>query len=535
MSADARGAALDALGGAAASTPTFDDVFSLRKPKDLGAGLSSAGQSAVKGVLLGAGALVSAPIMGARADGAKGFAKGLGLGLASAVVLPVVGGAVAATQVVRGAVNTPEAVQSASRGKRYDSRTRRWVAEDLERDGAWLGTTTDEAIFARAEARAEARGTKAGIGGLLDEASRVGADESGRGRPAETEYYDCLEVAPSATSGEIRRQYYVLARKCHPDKNLDDPDAKAKFQKIGEAYQILSDEKLRAQYDARGKEGMEDVPVVNPAAFFGVLFGSEQMENFIGRLKLATLAMAGTDLTREEQDLLQRRRETRLAIKLASMLDVYVDWQPPRGSAIGKKERANAFVEMMKPIAETLVNASFGTVMLKKIGWVYKLEAEKYLHDPLAGTGTWLDLGLRSTGVTMQQKSSTLKNKFAALKAGINVVREVQSTEHDIAGATSEQHATELRAKQQQDILPHVIDALWSTSAVDIESTLRHACSKTLHDASASRPRRAARAKALHLLGDTFSRVAPETNARDHGDVQVLIENALRAAFEPQR
>jgi hypothetical protein len=173
--------------------------------------------------------------------------------------------------------------------------------------------------------------------------------------------------------------------------------------------------------------------------------------------------------------------------------------------------------------------------MLKKIGWVYKLEAEKYLHDPLAGTGTWLDLGLRSTGVTMQQKSSTLKNKFAALKAGFNVVREVQSTEHDIAGATSEQHATELRAKQQQDILPHVIDALWSTSAVDIESTLRHACSKTLHDASASRPRRAARAEALHLLGDTFSRVAPATNARDHGDVQVLIENALRAAFEPQR
>ena len=227
------------------------------------------------------------------------------------------------------------------------------MAEDLERDGAWLGTTTDEAIFARAEARAEARGTKAGIGGLFDEASRVGADESGRGRPAETEYYDCLEVAPSATSGEIRRQYYVLARKCHPDKNLDDPDAKAKFQKIGEAYQILSDEKLRAQYDARGKEGMEDVPVVNPAAFFGVLFGSEQMENFIGRLKLATLAMAGADFA-EEQDLLQETARRRLAIKLASMLDVYVDWQPPRGSAIGKKERANAFVEMMKPIAETL-------------------------------------------------------------------------------------------------------------------------------------------------------------------------------------
>lgn len=405
MSADASAAVLEALGGATAATPTLDDVFSLRKPKDLGAGLSSAGQSAVKGVLIGAAALVSAPIVGARAEGARGFAKGLGLGLASAIVLPVVGGAVAATQVVRGAMNTPEAVASASAGKRFDSQTRAWVAEDLVADGAWLGTTTDEAIFARAEARAEARGTKAGIGGLLDEASRAGGH-----------------------AGRVRR------------------------------------------------------------------------------------------------------------LKLAAMLDVYVDWKPPRGSAIGtEKERANAFVEMMKPIAETLVNASFGKIILNKIGWVYKLEAEKFLHDPLAGTGTWLDLGLRSAGVTMQQKASTAKNKFATLKAGVKVLKTVASTEQDVTAATSEQHAAELRAKQQHEMLPHVIDALWSTSAVDIESTLRHVCSKTLHDASASRPRRAARAKALALLGDTFARVAPETNARDQDDVQVLIENAIRAAFEPQR
>jgi curved DNA-binding protein CbpA len=44
-----------------------------------------------------------------------------------------------------------------------------------------------------------------------------------------------------------------LALKFHPDKNKDDPEAKENFQKINEAYKILTDEEKRKIYDKTGK------------------------------------------------------------------------------------------------------------------------------------------------------------------------------------------------------------------------------------------------------------------------------------------
>jgi len=66
----------------------------------------------------------------------------------------------------------------------------------------------------------------------------------------ETELYDILGVKPNATSNEIKKAYYKLARETHPDKVGDtDPNAKEKFQKVGHAYQVLIDEGNRKKYD----------------------------------------------------------------------------------------------------------------------------------------------------------------------------------------------------------------------------------------------------------------------------------------------
>lgn len=62
-------------------------------------------------------------------------------------------------------------------------------------------------------------------------------------------YYEVLEVAQKATQKEIKKSYYRLAKKYHPDHNRNDPAAAAKFKAVGEAYRVLSDSGARAEYD----------------------------------------------------------------------------------------------------------------------------------------------------------------------------------------------------------------------------------------------------------------------------------------------
>ena len=67
---------------------------------------------------------------------------------------------------------------------------------------------------------------------------------------SDKDYYSTLQISKSATPQQIRASFFALAKKYHPDLNKEqDENSKEIFQKINEAYQILSDEKLKSQYD----------------------------------------------------------------------------------------------------------------------------------------------------------------------------------------------------------------------------------------------------------------------------------------------
>ena len=65
----------------------------------------------------------------------------------------------------------------------------------------------------------------------------------------EKDYYKVLGVDKKADANTIKKKYRSLARELHPDKTKGDKKLEDRFKEVSEAYDILGDEKKRAEYD----------------------------------------------------------------------------------------------------------------------------------------------------------------------------------------------------------------------------------------------------------------------------------------------
>jgi molecular chaperone DnaJ len=128
------------------------------------------------------------------------------------------------------------------------------------------------------------------------------------------DYYKTLGVPKTSTAAEIKKAYRELARKWHPDANKGSSEAEERFKEITEAYNVLSDEKQRKEYDEqRSVFGRFGAPTpgrpgtAGGGSFdFGDLFGGEGLGDVIGGIfrggrpgPAAGRARRGTDVETE--------------------------------------------------------------------------------------------------------------------------------------------------------------------------------------------------------------------------------------------
>eukprot|EP00038_Savillea_parva_P004240 m.135552 g.135552 ORF g.135552 m.135552 type:complete len:646 (+) comp11419_c0_seq3:259-2196(+) len=514
--------------------PDMPQLFSLRKPKDARAGAASAAKSLAKGVVGGVAALFVAPVVGAREGGVRGFVKGVGAGVISAVALPVAGACVGAVQLGRGIANTPHSVMERARGHFWDERKRKWVDYDPKLQ-------------------------------IEAEAVNERSDDAGDG-PKETGLYELLEVEPTATADEIKKSYYKLARSAHPDRNPDDPSANERFQKLSQAYQVLSDPKARQQYDLRGEESVSGGGMMDGAIFFTMLFGSDRFNGLVGELYCATsVRLSGTAGSERALERAQMARVAKLAEKLVERLVVY---------ELGNKDEFKSTAEKE---ALELSTASFGGVILESVGSAYEsaaIEAMGGLQGMRESVRSWgRSFGRYYTAAKSVANVMSMQNKMekrmkmrekeklkAEKKAGqassdaegndasggaaratadgesdyVPPFADASGEDEDVEAAAAAQAAADMAEdmEMQKEALPTILRALWSANAIDIAKTLKVVCKAVLYGGHGIDPvlkeTRATRAQGLLLLGRTF-RVAGAA-AADSFDADAFQDTMFNAA-----
>jgi len=498
----------------------FDEFLKKSKPKNLADGLGRGVNSIVGGALGGVGIAVLAPTAGFAAGKKRGGVLGGIAGAAGGAVVGVIGGAgmllggtvSGVTQVVRGAAATPAAIKAKKDGKWWNEAKNEWVLTNLKEISI---PVNDDDLLKKIEDD-------------LDSAGKPSTTQSTEVK--ETYYYDALEIDPNADPSSIKRRYYILARKYHPDKvGQDDKESAEKFKQIAEAYQVLIDPQLRQKYDKDGRDGLSgdktdvnDNQITDPSILMAFLFGSDKFNDYFGRLSTSTSTMLGDSakLSKEDSRILQERRCARLAIKLAEKVEPWL------------MDDFDLFKMMSASEAEELSKASFGYELVMVLGMAYEVTALQFLGSTESGIGM-PSIGKWAAGqkATLKQKKVGRQTQVKSLRATFTAMQLQKEYQQKIKEAETPEEKARLEKEFEEVSQATVLSLIWTKTVVDITSTIHKTCQMLFFDQNVDKNSRKKRAHAVKNLGLLFQSTQ-EPNKPKQAAKDLFEEAALAAMVE---
>ncbi|SCV01610.1 LAMI_0G12552g1_1 [Lachancea mirantina] len=375
----------------------------------------------------------------------------------------------------------------------------------------------------------------------------------------DTEYYDVLGIDPKATPAEIKKAYRKKAMLTHPDKHPDDPEAQVKFQAVGEAYQVLSDDSLRARYDEFGKEeaipqqGFEDA-----AEFFTTIFGGDGFQDWIGEFSMLKNLSKGAEiigdeseapatqsdatdvvhhdgktskptkhsdkLTKEQRDRLVEMENERRAEKKKQVeeLSKKLDDKIAHYVTAAQNNHLDEFDAKLNQEIEELKLESFGLELLHLIAKIYKTKANNFLMSQKTHGFSKLITGVRD-------KTKTAKSAWGILSSAMDA----QSAMKELEKLDMEKMDDYERAEVEKFITGKVLGTAWVMSKFEAQGKLKEVCDKILTDKNVPTKQRIVKAKALLYIANKFSSAVRSPDEAE--DARVFEELILDAQGKRRR
>ncbi|CCH61303.1 hypothetical protein TBLA_0E02490 [Henningerozyma blattae CBS 6284] len=325
------------------------------------------------------------------------------------------------------------------------------------------------------------------------------------------EYYDVLGVSPKASAIEIKKAYRKRAMETHPDKHPDDPDAQAKFQRVGEAYQVLSDEELRKRYDEFGKDyAIPQQGFTDAQEYFTAIFGGESFGDWIGEFSIfkqmnemaekeQEQEQGGPDgkMTKEQrakaQEMEKKRREDvlkqidELSVKLNKKIEDYMIAE--------KQGRLKEYEMKLHQEIEDMKLESFGLELLHLIAKVYHGRANDFIMSKKT-------LGISKFITGPVNNARSVKETYNLVSTGIEAQKSIKSMSEVDQDSLDEYE----KAKFQNMMAGKALGVMWAMSKFELERKLKEVCNRILNDRHVSTSIRINKAKVMNFFAEQFER-----------------------------